>query len=181
MRVVLIAACLAMALAAVWSLWPEARQRPAASLDARRAAADSPAYARGGKASPARGLQWMASVPASPPVDVTPAWSSLAQAREHGDDRAPPLQVPSGAVLGPTPAQLADPAAYRGYEQGQQARTLAAFASAADEEIPRLRADVERARAAGIAPGEIAKVEAKIARLERLRNGIKEDGGVHAD
>ncbi|MFL6657648.1 MAG: hypothetical protein ACJ8GW_06235 [Massilia sp.] len=181
MRVVFVAACLAMALAAVWSLWPEAP----AHLPARATAEPAAPSARteGPKDSHAGtgDMQWMANVPTAPGTQATPAWVSMAQAREHGDDRAPPLQMPSAAVVAPTAAQLADPVAYKNYEQSQQARTLAAFASAAEAEIPKLRADVERARREGIAPEEIAKVDAKIARLERMRRSIVEGGAVPAN
>jgi len=120
------------------------------------------------------GKQWMGDLPDM----ARQAWQSMAEARVRGDERAPPLQAPAARETGPTPAQLADPAAYRDFEQGRNAEVMRSYAAAVASEVPRLRADVERARAAGIAPQEIAKVEAKIARLEKLRKSIIETGTV---
>ncbi|UUZ50993.1 hypothetical protein LP420_16085 [Massilia sp. B-10] len=72
----------------------------------------------------------------------------MAAAREHGDDRAPPLAPAAPRETAPSPAQLADPAAYAGFEQGRQAKLMASYAAAVDSELPRLRSDVERARTA---------------------------------
>ena len=141
----------------------------------------APAIAVPARASPApaqpaaaAGRQWMDALPDT----ARPAWQSMADARLHGDERTPPLQSQVTPEPGPTPAQLADPAAYRNFEQGRDAKVMRAYAAAVESEVPRLRADVERARAAGIAPQEIAKVEAKIARLEKLRKSITETGTV---
>lgn len=129
-----------------------------------------------------RAAQWLAAVPGGHGAGAAvPASASMALARVQGDSRTPPLHIAAVAEPGPSAAQLADPDAYRAYEQGQHARTLAAFAAAAQAELPVLRADVERARASGIAPADIAKVEEKIRRLERMRRAILEQGGVPAD
>ena len=97
---------------------------------------------------------------------------------DWGNDRAPPLQEDTFRRTAPTAAQLADPAAYRAFEKNQHARVLAAFAAAAETELPKLKADVERARLAGIPPEQIAKVEKKIQRLEATRRAIAETGTV---
>lgn len=105
-----------------------------------------------------------------PPVDSSPpAWLSMADAREHGDPRTPPVvrDGPSTQAQ-PTAEQLADPQAYRRFEQGRHARLLASFADAAKDEVPRLRADMERGRAAGVPEGELAKMAEKIRRIEAL-------------
>ncbi|MDM5182090.1 hypothetical protein PO883_33500, partial [Massilia sp. DJPM01] len=115
------------------------------------------------------GAEWLGELARSAPV---PAWDSMADARRHGDARMPPLAPSTRAGSGPSAALLADPQAYRAYEARQDARVLAAFASAAELEVPRLQADVERARAAGIPAAQIARVEAKIRRLEQLRREI---------
>jgi hypothetical protein len=96
----------------------------------------------------------------------------MADARLHGDPRTPPLARTAAAGAGPSAAQLADPQAYRAYQAGQDARVMAAFASAAQLEVPRLQADVERARTSGIPEAQIARVEEKIRRLEQLRREI---------
>lgn len=156
---------------ALWLAWPAEPVAPPVSAPAPR-----PAIGVGPGAVPAQGMPWMSALP--DPGPLPPAWHSMAHARLHGDPRMPPLHVPVRDDTGPSPAQLADPDAYRAFEQGRDARLLNAYAAAVDVELPRLRADVARARASGIAPDQIAKVEAKIARLEKLRLGIVEKGAV---
>lgn len=161
---------LAVAAAAIAVLWPplpplENVPRPASSVPA-------PAAAR---ATQSQGTEWMSALPETGPV---PAWQSMAAARERGDERAPPLAPAAPRETAPSAAQLADPAAYAALEQGRQAKLMASYAAAVDSELPRLRADVDRARTAGIAPEEIAKVEAKITRLEALRRAIAERGTI---
>lgn len=165
-------AAAALLIGAGWLAWPGPPDAAAPPPAPDR----SPLSAAGAQPAPAAGMQWMAAVPQAAPD--TPAWVSMAEARRDGDPRAPPLQVAPRQDSGPTPAQLADPNAYREFEQGRDARMLAAYAAAVEAEVPRLRADVARARASGISPAEIAKVEAKIARLENLRRGIVEKGTV---
>jgi hypothetical protein len=177
MKFAITAACLGLFLGTVWATWPASDALPppatvAAPVQQRPVAPDH--------AVPAR--QWMSNLPvAQGRGDSTPAWISMAGAREHGDNRTPPLQARAVADSAPSAAQLGDRAAYRAYEQDQHARVLAAFALAAEAELPRLRADVERGRAAGIAREDILKVEAKIRRLERTRRGIVENGVVPPD
>ncbi|SHH63245.1 hypothetical protein [Massilia sp. CF038] len=166
-------ACLLILVAACW-LADRASEPPAGMPAPRAAAMRSP---QSGSVPPAAGRQWMDAVGAARPA--TPAWESLADARQHGDARMPPLAAPAPRDAGPSPAQLADPAAYQRYEQDQNARVMANYAAAVDAEVPRLRADVERARAMGIPAAEIAKVEAKIFRLEKLKKSIAETGGVN--
>lgn len=117
-------------------------------------------------------------VPLPPVDDSTPAWLAMAEAREHGDPRTPPVVHDAPEVqVRPSAAQLADPQAYHQFEQGQHARLLASFAAAARDEVPRLRADVERGRAAGVPEAELAKMEEKIRRIEALRAGVVEGAG----
>jgi hypothetical protein len=129
-------------------------------------------------------MQWLQALADPPPFEPervpllpldssTPAWLSMAEAREHGDPRTPPVVHDDPAAQAqPTAEQLADPLAYRRYEQGQHARLLSSFADAAKEEVPRLRADVERGRAAGVPEEELAKMEEKIRRIEALRDEV---------
>lgn len=174
MKRLTVLAGLACVAALAWYAWP-APGGPA-PLPAGPAAAPplAPAPAADG------GMQWMQALADQPPPEPervplppldssTPAWLSMAEAREHGDPRTPPVvhDEPSTQAR-PTAEQLADPQAYRRFEQGQHARLLASFADAAKEEVPRLRADVERGRAAGVPEGELAKMEEKIRRIEAL-------------
>jgi len=122
---------------------------------------------------------WLSALPETLQEQApVPGWASLAEGREHGDSRAPPLHRPDVSRSGPTAAQLADPAAYRAYERSEHARTLAAFAAAAETKAAQLRADLVQARAVGIAPADILKVERKIQRLDEIRRGIVEHGKV---
>lgn len=167
---------LAVLLAAAWM------GRPDAVSQAVPLAAPPPAAGAALPVHAPRTAQWLAAVHGQPGAETAvPAWTSMAAARVQGDPRSPPLHVSAAPEPGPNAAQLADPDAYRAYEQGQNARTLAAFAAAAEAELPVLRADVERARASGIAPAEIAKVEEKIRQLERMRRAIVEQGALPAD
>ena len=160
----------AAAIAACWLAWPAAPPAPGTAA----AAALPPASAS--PAAPAQtGRAWLSALPDTP---ETPAWRSMAEARDHGDPRSPPLQEERELRAAPTPAQLADPAAYRQFEQSRHAQVLASFAAAAQAELPRLKADVERARLAGIPAADIAKVERKIERMERVRRAIVEKGAV---
>lgn len=162
-----------------WTLWQgeDGLLMPGGTLAGLPSSA--PAPAQQAVAQGARASSWPAlpgELAAAPTEKPAPGWASLAEGRVHGDSRSPPLQRQGIAVTGPTPAQLADPAAYRSYEQGQHARTLAAFAAAAQTQAALLRADVAQARASGIAPEEIRKVERKIERLDEQRRAIAEQG-----
>ncbi|MFB9246389.1 hypothetical protein IV454_11440 [Massilia antarctica] len=161
-------AALVVAAGAAWLALPQAGV-PAAALAERPAAAPATAQAPPVRAVQAAGAGWLGEVPRSAP---SPAWESMADARRHGDPHTPPLAPAALPGSGPSAAQLADPQAYRAYEARQEARVLAAFASAAELEVPRLQADVERARAAGISAAQIARVEEKIRRLQQLRREI---------
>jgi len=108
-------------------------------------------------------------VPLTPLEPDEPATQSLADAREHGDSRAPPVQHTPESLDHPTPAELADPAAYQQYETRQNTRLYSAYVQAADANVPKLREDIARARMAGIAPEQIAKVEEKVRRIEEMR------------
>ncbi|UOD32807.1 hypothetical protein INH39_14775 [Massilia violaceinigra] len=173
----------ALVLAAAASLL--ARPPVPAPAAAAPAAAAPPAGAAAAAAAPgaAQPVQaarpgWFDEVPRAAPAAPVTAADSMADARLHGDARMPPLAPAAAAGAGPSPAQLADPQAYRVYEARQDARVMAAFASAAQREVPRLQADVERARASGIPAAQIARVEEKIRRLEQLRREIAEPGAV---
>ncbi|ATQ74013.1 hypothetical protein CR152_05375 [Massilia violaceinigra] len=166
-------AALVVAAGASWLARPQAATAPAAPLNDRAAVPSVAAPPQAARAAQAAGAGWFGEVPRAMPVPApVPAAESMADARRHGDARTPPLAPPTAAGAGPTAAQLADPRAYQAYQAGQDARVIAAFANAAELEVPRLQADVERARAAGIPAAQIARVEEKIRRLEQLRHEI---------
>jgi len=108
-----------------------------------------------------------------PPVDTsTPAWLPLAQAREAGDARTPPIQHDAPAEH-PDASVLADPEAYAAHELAQKQRLAAAYAQAAVPELARLQSDLEQGREAGVPPEELAKVKEKIRRIEQQRQAAE--------
>lgn len=104
-------------------------------------------------------------------VAIVPAAVSMAEAREHGDDRAPPIEAtsPEQAAPAPTPWELADEKRYQAYEQREQQRVRAAYLKAADETLPQWRAATEEARSRGLPAEDIAQAEEKVKRLEAMR------------
>jgi hypothetical protein len=107
--------------------------------------------------------------PLEPPV---PAAHSMADARESGDPRTPPIRRAPDMSETPALEELADPAAYQRYEARQNMRTFAAFVQAANAEIPKLRHDIARARVAGMPPEQISRAEEKLRRLESMRSEL---------
>lgn len=108
-----------------------------------------------------------------PPVDTrAPAWISMAQARESGDERTPPIQHAPEAGH-PDASVLADHDAYASYQLAQKQRLAAAYAKAATPELANLQADLERGREAGIPPAQLARVAEKIRRIEQQRQAAE--------
>jgi len=104
-----------------------------------------------------------------PPVDArSPAWISMAQARQSGDERAPPLER-SAPAEHPAASVLADHDAYAASQLAQKQRLAAAYVQAAGPELANLQADLERGREAGVPPEELARVAEKIRRIEQQR------------
>lgn len=111
------------------------------------------------------------SAPA-PPVAADAA-QSLAQALQHGDDRSPPIARDSTPAETPTAAELADPVAYRRYENRQQARLYRAFQTEATIALGDMERDIARARAQGLPPELIAEGEEKQRRLEQTLRALE--------
>lgn len=103
--------------------------------------------------------------------ESVPAAVSMANARENGDSRMPPV-VRSEPLEAPTSSELADPDSYQRYEQRQEIRLQKAYVKAADEEVPRLQQDIERGRAMGVAPEELAQAEEKLRRIRDMRDQL---------
>jgi hypothetical protein len=151
--------------AAVWLAWPGA-DRPASAPPPPKATRPAPA-------ARADGLPFFATVPGAPPP-VSGA-ASLAATRQHGDPEAPPIARAPIVREPPNAHELADPKAYEAYEARETQRTYAAYIRAVDEELPRLRADIERGRAMGIAPEKIAMAEDKARRLGLMRAQLAQE------
>lgn len=119
------------------------------------------------------GMPFFAAVPGTaPPVSAA---ASLAATRRHGDPEAPPIAREPVVRVPPTARELADPTAYAAYEAREAQRTYAAYIRAVDDELPRLRADIERGRAMGIAPEKIAMAEDKARRLGLMRAQLAQE------
>ena len=105
-----------------------------------------------------------------------PAWKTMADAREHGDDRAPPIERPLPESQGDAPSawDLSDPSRYREYELRGQRRLRAEYLMAAETELPKWKDLLAQARATGAPRAAIAEAEDKIrhleARMVALRN-----------
>ena len=185
--VVMACAGLAAALGAwAWQDWSGAgaasdAAAPRASGISRAAALDGAGQGRGrpwpadGAAIDARAAKdEVERVPLLPVESKQPAWLSMADARANGDPRTPPLQRDEAPRAAPDAALLADPTAYAAYQRSQHQQLLGAYASAAGDELPRLRADAERGRAAGVPAAEMAKLEEKIRLIEQQRAAARQ-------
>lgn len=96
----------------------------------------------------------------------------MAATRLHGDPLAPPIVRPGELAQRATAQELADPQAYAMHEQRQTRQLYAAYVRAVDQELPRLREDIARARLMGIDAGEVEKAEAKARGLEQMREQL---------
>ena len=118
----------------------------------------------------------------SPAASATPqpqpAWQTMAQAREHGDDRAPPIERPLPESQAPAPSawDLSTPARYREYELRGQQRLRAEYLMAVEEELPKWKALLAQARATGAPPAAIAEAEEKIRHLEARQVALRSGG-----
>jgi hypothetical protein len=105
-----------------------------------------------------------------PPVDAV---QSMAETREHGDPRTPPLDTVEEVREKPTSAELDDPKGYTRYEARQNAKVYKAYVASADKEIPALQSDIERAKKEGFSPEQIKIVEEKVKRIQEMRDQLK--------
>ncbi|MBI3229238.1 MAG: hypothetical protein HYZ45_03355 [Burkholderiales bacterium] len=166
-----IIAALAVFGIALFFAWPQAEQERVTSTQASSAALSAPDAALAAQstwppASPYAGLE-VKRVPIAVVNQDKSAALSLMETR-NGDPRTPPIQRSEQGEQ-PNAAELADPKLYQQYEVRQNLKLYAAFVDAAKNEVPRLRADIERGKQMGIAPEKIAKVEEKARRIEAMQ------------
>lgn len=109
------------------------------------------------------------------PESTVDAAESMAKAMKHGDPDAPQVVRDTTPREAPTPEELADPKAYQRYEARQTQRLYSQYVRAADEEIPRLQRDIQRAREAGLPPEQIAEGEEKLRRIQAMRDQLRAD------
>lgn len=156
-------------------LWPDAAPMPSradaapmlAAPSSPTPVAESPAAATAAVAASAAAV----ASPVAPAETPTPAHWSMADARERGDERTPPLQR-APALPAPDAWELSDHAAYARREADLRARARVDYVRAADTHLPELAEGIARGRAAGVPPEAIAKMEAKLQRLQALRDEL---------
>lgn len=111
--------------------------------------------------------------------DVGDAAATMADARLHGDDRAPPIDDSRAEPGAPQPTawELIDRQAYREYEQREQQRVRSAYVEAAAKQLTQWQAALAEARARGLPVQDIAAAEEKVRRLEAARASLVQPGG----
>lgn len=117
-----------------------------------------------------------AVVAVDPPLPPMPesnvdAATSMAEARQFGDPRTPPIMRSDNAEK-PTPDELANPELYQKYEERQHKRLIGAYLKATGEEIPRLQADIEKARAMGLSEEQLREGIEKQQRMQQMRDQL---------
>lgn len=106
------------------------------------------------------------------------AINSLRGAREFGDPRTPPIGR-SAPPEQATEEELADPEKYAEFEARQERKVKRAYVIEAEKYTQQLREDIEKGKAMGIPPDEIAKVQEKVRRIEAMRAKLlAEDPGL---
>jgi len=134
----------------------------------------------------------LARPPSQAPTDTTPASSaisttdspllplepstvdaatSMANAMKNGDPRAPVI-IHDTVQEAATAEEIANPKLYAQYEARQNMRLYKGYVKAAEVEIPRLQADIARAKAAGLKPEQIAEGEEKLRRIQQMRDQL---------
>lgn len=114
-----------------------------------------------------------ASVPVPAVIDQSrPAEVSMAEAREKGDPRTPPIARAPETETPPTAAELADPQLYQRYEQRQNSKAYADYVKATDAQIPLLQQQLAEARQQGISPEQLAVGEEKLRRMQAMRDQL---------
>lgn len=111
------------------------------------------------------------------PPQPQPAWQTMAAAREHGDDRAPPIErpTPESQAPGATAWDLSDPARYREYELRGQRRLREDYLMAAEQELPKWKALLAQAIASGAPPAAINEARDKIRHLEARQIALRSE------
>lgn len=99
------------------------------------------------------------------------AATSMANAMKNGDPRAPVI-IHDTVQEAATAEEIANPKLYAQYEARQNMRLYKGYVKAAEVEIPRLQADIARAKAAGLKPEQIAEGEEKLRRIQQMRDQL---------
>jgi hypothetical protein len=187
-----VVACVLVA-AAGWLAWglsskgaPEvpasaASSQPPVIREARRVEPDG-REARVGEAAPPMAALPPSSpgVPASAASAVLPAAETMADARLHGERRAPPIDPPEPAAPRAEPWQVADPVAYQARERRLARELDARFVTAAQARLGEQRAALAQLQAQGASPQDLAQAEDKIRHLEAAQAALISSGAASA-
>ncbi len=99
------------------------------------------------------------------------AATSMANAMKNGDPRAPVI-IHDTVHEQATAEEIASPKLYAQYEARQNMRLYKGYVKAAEVEIPRLQADIAKAKAMGLKPEQIAEGEEKLRRIQQMRDQL---------
>lgn len=102
------------------------------------------------------------------------AVQSMANARVHGDPRAPAVHASKPREM-PTAAELADEDLYLQYEQRQEKRMYRAFVEASKGKVALIQSYIDNAEAGGISDEEVAFAKEKIRRIQAMAEKLQQD------
>lgn len=102
------------------------------------------------------------------------AVQSMANARVHGDPRAPAVHASKPREM-PTAAELADEDLYLQYEQRQEKRMYRAFVEASKGKVALIQSYIDKAGAGGISDEEVAFAKEKIRRIQAMAEKLQQD------
>lgn len=102
------------------------------------------------------------------------AINSMAEARLHGDPRAPAINPSEERVL-PTPEELQDPEQYLQYEQRQEKKIYRAYVDAAKEKVAMLEGMIKQGEEEGISEEELEQARQKVKGIEEMSLQLQQD------
>lgn len=117
-------------------------------------------------------LEAQSQDPARVPVPSEAVVTALRDSMENGDPRTPPLARSEDLREMPSANELADPDLYQQYEQRQNQKVYASFASAATQKISDLEKMIARAEAEGLPSEQIQEGREKLEGLRHQRDEI---------
>jgi hypothetical protein len=167
---------------ATWRMAPGAASGPAAAVAAPMPGVGSEVRPAGPAARGTDPAPVVAAMPAAAPATaastppVLSAAETMADARIHGERRAPPIDPPAPAAPRAEPWEVADPAAYRAREQRLAREVDARFVAAAQARLGDQRAALQELQARGASPEDLARAEDKIRHLAAAQAALIASG-----
>jgi hypothetical protein len=96
----------------------------------------------------------------------------VADARLHGDQRAPPIDAPDAQPPAAQPWEVADPALFQAREQRMTAETHARFLQASEQRLIALNAAIDQMRRQGAPEAALARAEDKVRHLQAVHDAV---------